>query len=63
MATVKADGSSGRMCSEWKSGIAKGGRPPGMPPNLLPIVSTGRWKTADGDGADSTATMEPERGG
>jgi len=46
------------MCSEWKSGMAKGGRPCGMPPNLLPMVSTGRWKKTLTAVQTRTATME-----
>ena len=38
----KGRGDEGQMCSAWKSGMAKGGKPRGMPPNRLPMVSTGR---------------------
>jgi hypothetical protein len=41
-ATVKADESSGVMCSDRKSGFANGGNPVGIPPNLVPTVSIGR---------------------
>ena len=34
------------MCSARKLGRVKWGKPCGMPPNLLPMVSTGRWKMA-----------------
>jgi hypothetical protein len=58
IATVNAEGSSGRMCSEWKSGIANGGRPLGIPLNLLPIVSTGRWNAATVTVHRITATID-----
>ena len=41
IATVNAEGSSGRIKSTRNSGSEIAGSPVGMPPNLLPIVSTG----------------------
>ena len=38
----KRRGQQRQDSSAWKSGMAKGGRPLGIPPNLLPMVSTGR---------------------
>ena len=38
-----------------KLGRAKWGRPWGMPPNLVPMVSMGRWKSGDGGGGERAA--------
>ena len=46
IATVSADGSSGRMRSARNVGIENDGRPLGMPPNFEPMVSTGSGKMA-----------------
>ena len=58
-ATVNADGSSGKMRSARNGGISIRGRPPGMPPNLDPIVSTGRPNAATAAVAATSATIEP----
>ena len=52
MATVKAAGMRGRMCSAWKSGKAKGGKPRGMPPNLAADGFNGQMKRKADRGAD-----------
>ena len=60
IATVSAEGNSGIMRSARNSGSAIRGRPVGMPPNLVPIVSTGTANDAAGKGrASSKATIEP----
>jgi len=58
-ATVNAEGNKGRICAAWKDGRENCGNPCGIPPNLLPIVSTGRWKTATAQVAMRSARMEP----
>ena len=58
-ATVSADGSSGRIRSARNCGMAKAGRPLGMPPNFDPIVSTGRPNTATAAVPASSATIDP----
>ena len=58
-ATVKADGSSGKIRSARNGGISIRGEPPGMPPNLDPIVSTGRPNAATAAVAATSATIEP----
>ena len=41
-ATVNAEGSSGRIRSARNAGRANAGRPVGIPPKRVPMVSTGR---------------------
>ena len=59
IATVSADGSSGRIRSARNCGMWMGGSARLMPPNLLPMVSTGKWNTAATSVAASSATIEP----
>ena len=59
MATVSADGSRGRIKSARNCGMWIGGRARLMPPNLLPMVSRGKWKRAATKVAASSATIEP----
>ncbi len=59
MATVTAAGSSGTIRSGRASGKEMCGKPFGMPPNLLPMVSTGTPKTATASVEITRATIEP----
>src|SRR5205085_9969265 len=59
MATVQADGNSGRMRSARNCGIEIAGKPVGIPWNLLPIVSIGIAKNAQASVVINNPTMEP----
>src|SRR4051812_18220860 len=59
IATVQAEGSSGRIKSTRNSGIEIAGSPVGMPPNLLPIVSTPIDNAAHATVVANKATIEP----
>ena len=56
---VKVGMSKKRALSQLNSGQAKPGREEGMPPNLLPIVSTGRFSSQVTKVANTSAMMEP----
>jgi hypothetical protein len=58
-ATVSAEGMSGMMCSDLKSGITNRGKPLGMPPNLLPMVATGSPVATTKIVQTASATIEP----
>ena len=47
------------ILAQLRSGHWKVGRPWGMPPNLLPMVSTGRWNRITARVPSSRATMDP----
>jgi hypothetical protein len=59
MATVKADGSNGRIKSRRKAGISIVGKPCGIPPNVDPMVSTGSPKTATARVPPNSEAIEP----
>ena len=58
-ATVNADGNRGSIKSVRNVGMAKGGSPVGIPPNLLPIVSIGIGRSAVASVARISATIAP----
>ncbi len=58
-ATVMAEGTNGRMWSKRNTGNDILGRPDGMPPNLLPMVSTGSPKIATAAVQASIARIDP----
>ena len=58
-ATVKAGCSSGRIRSARNAGTDTAGNPLGMPPNIVPIVATGRSSSATAAVPASRATMDP----
>ncbi len=57
MATVSAGLKSTEMSSGRNAGTTNRGQPPGMPPNFVPMVSTGRPATATTAVPPSSATM------
>ena len=59
MATVIAGEISGRMRWNCKGGIAKLGRPEGIPPKRVPIVSIGNLSNADTTVPVKRATIYP----
>ena len=58
-ATVTAEGISGTIISGRNSGIAMSGKPVGMPPNLVPMVSALRPKDVLTIVTTNRATIEP----
>ena len=60
MATVTAGmTSAAERVDEGKSGKCSGGSPPGIPPNRVPIVSTGRPNAATAIVPTTSATIDP----
>ncbi len=59
MASVSVGKTSCLALSQLKGGSCRSGRLCGMPPNLLPMVSTGRCSTAVASVASTSTTMVP----
>ena len=59
MATVKAGTSNGPIISGWNSGNANAGRPLGMPPKRVPILSTGNFIATTATVHTTRAAIDP----
>ena len=58
-ATVIAEGNRGSTWSSLNAGMESFGKPAGIPPNLLPMVSIGRPSNATKTVQPSSATIDP----
>ena len=58
-ATVRAEGSRGKIRSVRKGGNWNDGRPVGIPPNFVPIVSTGSFRTMTTKVPTNSAMIDP----